>query len=72
MNQGLPWPVAIIPVVMFLGFGCAYLFFTDHLCDWQIKLLKSRRLRRSYRIMGAIFVVGGLAFAWAFATHSFS
>lgn len=72
MNQGPPWPVAVVFVAVWIGAGFGFLLFTDQLCDWQIKLLQSRRYRHLFRVMGGIFVVTGVLLAWAFATHALS
>jgi hypothetical protein len=72
VNQGIPWPVATVFSLFFIGFGSASFFFVDPLCDWQIKMLQSQWYRRAYRIMGVIFIAVGLLFAFGFAAESIS
>jgi threonine/homoserine/homoserine lactone efflux protein len=71
-HQGPPWPLQILFPAFAIGIGFAWFFFGDRLIDWQIKFLRSRFNRVVTRIMGLVFMVGGCALAWAFATGKLS
>jgi hypothetical protein len=46
------------------GMGSAYLFFADHICDWQIRRLQSRWFRVFMRAFGIFFIATGLIFVF--------
>ena len=62
------WFVPIIFGAVFSGIGIAFLFFTDALCEWQIRLLQSRWYRLQMRVMGLFFAIIGIVAAWALET----
>jgi small neutral amino acid transporter SnatA (MarC family) len=67
----MPWPMAITGALIFAAWGCLYLFFADHICDWQIKWLQSNGSRRFIRLAGIALMVFGLIFVWPFLVSDF-
>ena len=65
-DHGIPWFAAILIFSILVGAGSAWLFFTDHVADWQIKRLQSRWTRRLKRIFGFLFILSGVWFAWEY------
>ncbi len=57
--------IGVLSALMFAGFGAAPLFFTDHILDWQIRMMQSRWYRRTSRALGLLIMLFGLGLAAA-------
>jgi hypothetical protein len=66
-HQQMPLLAAVFGLVLFLGFGSLYFFFADHLCDWQMSILKKPWYRQFFRLFGLIFMLGALPWIWLVA-----
>ncbi len=56
MHDTAPWPILMMFLLIFGGFGTALIFFADHILDWQIRLLQARWYRRLTRGFGVFFL----------------
>jgi protein-S-isoprenylcysteine O-methyltransferase Ste14 len=68
MHSAPPWPVILGFILLFIGMGIFYTFWTDKICEWQIRLLQSRTYRLCLRGIGALFMFLGVIGAIALAT----
>jgi hypothetical protein len=60
----LPWIVVLGMAIFWGALGSAYLFFCDHLCDWQIRLLQSRGQRLFIRCIGLVLLLLIVPWLW--------
>jgi hypothetical protein len=70
-HSSFPWPAAAFFIVAVIGLGIACLCFADHLCDWQIRMLRSRWYRWTTRGYGAVMIIVGLGLVFLLTEHEF-
>lgn len=69
--QPPPWLLEFGFPLIFAGIGAAFFCFTDHICDWHIRLFQSRTYRRVMRGYGVLMIIGGVFFAVLLTRHRF-